>query len=79
MNTIQVTDLAATRINALRENAFGLSTIQKDNLLTAMTSTIRLADFMKEDEDLSAWVQDIENIRNVLCDYWDIRSDIEAI
>lgn len=78
MKTIQVTDLAALHINALRENAFGTSTIQKDNLLSAMTASIRLAELAKEDEDLSAWVQDIENIRNVLCDYWDLRSDIEA-
>lgn len=78
MKTIQVTDLAALHINALRENAFGTSTIQKDNLLSAMTASIRLVELAKEDEDLSAWVQDIENIRNVLCDYWDLRSDIEA-
>ena len=79
MKTIQVTDLTALHINALRENAFGTSTIQKDNLLSAMTASIRLAELAKEDEDFSAWVQDIENIQNVLCDYWDIRSDIEAI
>ena len=77
MKTINVTDRAALHINAMRENAFGTSTVQKDNLLSAMSSAIRLAEFMDEDDDLYAWTEDMENIKSVLCDYWELRNNIE--
>lgn len=77
MQTIKVNDQAAARINYLRENVYLTSTQEKESLLSAMTDSIRLLQLAKDEEDLQHWMPCIENIQGVLCDYWELRRELE--
>lgn len=77
MTAIQVTDSAAEAISDMREDTYGVATIEKGNLITEFSDCARFAALAKEEDDLQPWVDAIENIQTVLSDYWRIRRFVE--
>lgn len=74
---IIVSEKGAEAIKRLRENEHEISSLQKDELINALTGSIRLDTFIRDSEEMEGWSEGIHQIQNVLCDYWEIRRDIE--
>lgn len=77
MTAIQVTDSAAQAINDMREDKFGIARMEKDNLINALHDCNQFLRLAKDEEELQPWVGAIENIVEVIFDYWRIRRFVE--